>query len=848
MLYLYRLIAILLLLPWVAIYATTYYVTNNGNDTNDGLSEATPWQTLNQVNAVVFPNYSTILFKRGEVFRGKISPQKSPVGLTFGAYSSGDNPIISGSVVITGWTPTTHPGLSPNVYEAKVTSLPLGNSGIEQLFVNGELMTIARYPNVNSPAEKNWLRVGTEVGTNAFVDPALKAYSKLNDYWKGATLRIRNYSWTYTILPITRYSASKGRLTVSGLGEQLPEWGYFIDGKLEELDTPGEWYYQASSNKVYLYPKGGIDPNTVLIEGTTYPTGLSITNGENYTTVENLTFRHFTSKGVLLSGSNHGIIRNCRFEHNVTGIYLWNAADALIQGNQLDHQLDTAIVLQADNRFQVKNSVVEYNQISHTAMYPAYGERFQGVYQGVGINVFGKSFTVRKNVVENTSWSGIALKEDGYHLIENNIVRNSLLLLNDGGAILISSDRNTIRGNLLLSSVGNVDESNGCMSLNSTPCHHHTAYGMGIGADDGFKYNLIENNTIANNLDTGIRLNAFSNTTVRNNLLYNNDPQIALESNKGPSRSNRIEGNLIYSLHPEQIGLSIVGSTSITTGSYLSSPLGGARTSSPNTLVNNYYCNPYSEVVIDRENRPYSLAHWQTQFSGSETNSTQCQLHFPEYTVTSVVGANLILNSTFDNDVSNWANSGRAWISHDLTQVLLNGGNLKSLYDKPKSFWNSDNRNANIIPNSFELTANQSYRLKFSVVGNGFGNIQLRTNDTNPTDYQILAERQFAYDTSRKDYEYIFPSPKTTPYGKHLFITHDYDANTYWLDNVTFEVVTTVRNDATQTSVLCLNPMDVAQDLPLEEDKTYVELNGTPVVGTVVTVAPFSAKILLSYP
>ncbi len=31
-------------------------------------------------------------------------------------------------------------------------------NSIQQPFINGELMTIARYPNVDSPVETNWLK------------------------------------------------------------------------------------------------------------------------------------------------------------------------------------------------------------------------------------------------------------------------------------------------------------------------------------------------------------------------------------------------------------------------------------------------------------------------------------------------------------------------------------------------------------------------------------------------------------------------------------------------------------------------------------------------------------------
>lgn len=102
--------------------AITYYLSSSsGNDANDGQSEATPWQSLDKINTTNFPDNTTLLFKRGDVFRGgvDINAQNAKInGLTANAYDTGDKPIISGNVAITNWHPTTHPQLSPQVWEA----------------------------------------------------------------------------------------------------------------------------------------------------------------------------------------------------------------------------------------------------------------------------------------------------------------------------------------------------------------------------------------------------------------------------------------------------------------------------------------------------------------------------------------------------------------------------------------------------------------------------------------------------------------------------------------------------------------------------------------------------------
>ncbi|MEX0274810.1 MAG: sulfatase-like hydrolase/transferase [Flavobacteriaceae bacterium] len=78
----------------------TYYVSSSGSDTNDGLSENTPWQTLDKVrNASINPG-DQVFFKRGDVFVGQLRPSYSGSGghpITFAAYGTGDKPVLTGS-------------------------------------------------------------------------------------------------------------------------------------------------------------------------------------------------------------------------------------------------------------------------------------------------------------------------------------------------------------------------------------------------------------------------------------------------------------------------------------------------------------------------------------------------------------------------------------------------------------------------------------------------------------------------------------------------------------------------------------------------------------------------------
>ena len=70
---------------------TTYYVSNNGNDDNDGKSPETAWATLQKVNGYVFGEGDLVVFERGSLWRGYLSVKSN---VSYSAYGEGPKPKI----------------------------------------------------------------------------------------------------------------------------------------------------------------------------------------------------------------------------------------------------------------------------------------------------------------------------------------------------------------------------------------------------------------------------------------------------------------------------------------------------------------------------------------------------------------------------------------------------------------------------------------------------------------------------------------------------------------------------------------------------------------------------------
>ena len=109
-------ILILILILTIQSFGQTYYISNSGNDSNDGLSTSTAWRTTDKLHSMwsSIVAGTNVLFERGgewspvnldgrkgviEIPDGKQGTTNSPI--YFGAYGTGDDPIIDGSQAAT---------------------------------------------------------------------------------------------------------------------------------------------------------------------------------------------------------------------------------------------------------------------------------------------------------------------------------------------------------------------------------------------------------------------------------------------------------------------------------------------------------------------------------------------------------------------------------------------------------------------------------------------------------------------------------------------------------------------------------------------------------------------------
>jgi hypothetical protein len=125
----FRLLLFLLVFGSPFAFAATYYVSNSGNDSANGLEPRTAWKTIERVNAQRFQPGDSILFERGGVWRAQLALSASGSAeerITFGSFGKGAAPTIKGSDVLSSWSAEaqpTHQG-SRTLYRTFSTEAP----------------------------------------------------------------------------------------------------------------------------------------------------------------------------------------------------------------------------------------------------------------------------------------------------------------------------------------------------------------------------------------------------------------------------------------------------------------------------------------------------------------------------------------------------------------------------------------------------------------------------------------------------------------------------------------------------------------------------------------------------
>lgn len=784
--------------------ATNYYLSNSGNDANNGTTPSSPWQTINHLNTAGLQPGDSVLFQSANVFHGQVivtngGSETAPV--YFGIYGGSAAAVISAAELVTGWSL-----FSGSVYQTSFSETPY------LLFAGDELMVPARFPN------SGYLFHQQGFGTAGFIDAGL---TQPDHYWDGAGIRMRTTNRLYEYNLVDHFRNDSVYFTDNSQAIIENGYGYFFDNLLSELDTAGEWYYDSGQQLLYFYAPGGNDPNGLAVEASLYEDGIQILNGAGYTIIDHLNFEKQYGSAIHATGFSTGItVVNCTFSNQGSiGISLMQGAAACeIAGNAFYNISGAAI-----SAGQLSNSIITKNAISKTGMLAGYGTNT--LQQGMGISIDGGNVvTVSANTIDSTGNSSINI--NGFHtVVEKNVCSNSLLHFNQSGAIYSygsNSDSVIIRNNIIQTTLG---------SSEATP--DPLINTAGIFLDEQTQNYLVEKNSIAFSECNGIMLNRggtghfiHQNTVFgcKNNQLYFE------EGSQGANNGHLVTGNIFYALHEDAAVVALQ--------SYFPD-------FEPALFDSNYYFNPYDFFAFrkitlagnEKSVRFFTLQQWR-EYEGGDAASKATYFFRNRFHVTDTLENNLVTNGNFTANTDGWNNA-----TPDNLQVLLDNstpldnGCMKLLISSNQFLPYGETYCGGISADSGSY-----YQMGFSCYSVREGNTGL-IQKQNGADYLPLdLNRFFPFGADRRDYNVVFAvdAPEA---NCNLYANLPVVDSVVWLDNISWRKVNAYYENPLSKSRLFLNPAEEPKVFDLL-DSVFYDLDQNVVTGS-LTVSPYSSRILV---
>lgn len=788
------------------VQATDYYVSPSGNDSNNGTSPSTPWKTINRVNQSTFSFQpgDRVLFQRGGTWRGEVilgSSGNASQPVTLGAYGTGDKPMIKGSALATGWTQ-----YQGNIWMANVASL------VTQVYVNGERMTPARFPN------NGWLRNSNQMGPTQMHSNDL---NQPNGYWNGAMAVVRTSSSSFDTLTIANYA--NGNLTFTTpvyyiMGTE--PWGFYITGKLAVLDAPGEWYYDKAQKRLYLWAPGGVDPNNLTVEAAIHRNGVNCYWQRHHLAIENIAFKHQQYAGVLNDGALNVTVENCDFSELYHGIRCAGS------NNNYHHNTFRDTYASGVAAFG-ENTTIANSTFSRIAVLDGQGETAWGYF---GIRTTGMGAVIRNNQLDTIGYIGIIAESNA--LVEKNIVRHPLAVMNDGGGIAIDhADGLVIQDNIVSDPIGSW--------ANGAPpqAPHNERMGIGIYfGNTSVKNTTAQRNTVYNCPQTGIHVDHTAVTTgiqIKDNILFNNGVQLAMSDYSSavhvPAFNDVYSGNIMYSLDKDQtcmLQYHCHSATPVNFGSF----------------SNNHYYNPYNEMSIRTinfidgyQNRQFTLERWQ-QERNTDAGSTRSPIRLPDHEVLQELSSNLVINGDFTEHVNGWTGwPTNAEVSHVTTH--LDNGALKAYLPDNSMYPTFGLHNPDLFP-----VQNQAwYRVRVSLQSDAEGEVVVGVKGQSQFSgpYSIW-NRKVPFGPERRDLEMFFQSTLTDQ--AQIDFVNPWTDPMYYLDNVEVTRVNVVPLDPHERHKLLVNEADEAQSFPIPGG-CWRSIDGTLLTGS-ITVPAHSSMVI----
>jgi len=402
--------------------ASYYFSSTTGDDSRTSAqaqSSSTPCKSIDKLNSILSSLQAgdQVLFKRGDVFYGSINMSKSGSAgspIVFGAYGSGNKPIISGFATISSWT-----SVGNGLYEATVSA---GLSTLNMVTLDGNFQVMGKYPKGNS----GYLTISSG-STSSISSSGLSGIPSFT----GGEIVWRPYHWTLWRATVNSQSSSSVSFTAfpstSGGSTEAPQagYGFFFQNHPNACTSLGEWAYNSSSHKITMY-FGGSGPGSHVVQVSSIENLVTL-SGRSYVTFDNVALQGANSASFSIINSNNLSFNACDIFFSGHDAVNANSgcSNIAVTNCNISYSNFNGIVASGSSAWTITG-----NSISNTAAVAGMGGTGEGQYFGI-INVKG---TVTQNKITNTGYIPICFQGTN-NLIQNNLVDTFCTVKDDGGGI-----------------------------------------------------------------------------------------------------------------------------------------------------------------------------------------------------------------------------------------------------------------------------------------------------------------------------------------------------------------------------------------------------------------------------
>ncbi|WP_158560401.1 Ig-like domain-containing protein [Paenibacillus contaminans] len=481
----------------------------------------------------------------------------------------GEEPKIYGGKPVAGWQP----------YQGNIYKVHVGTDWKFYTLIEGEERSVmARYPNQGYQTVKT-MDAGSPKTKFGFADGDIPNITNPKDLqvfvWPGGISG--TWNWITNTLNVQTLDYINRSVTVNGVASYELGAGtrYYLQGALELLDSPGEFYLDKTAGDLYYWPRGQSLDRVIVpkVQRIFEVKGTAESSLAHDIRFEGLAIMGADAAEALPGDAKHAAVyvenairievRNNKIhDTGLMGVFLNNyAQDNVIYGNLVYNTGFTGIRMIGPQtlRYINKNNTVENNHIYNTGI-------LQGDGAGITMNLSGDNRIVHNRIHDNprfaisfgTGWYSAFLGKtiDGVLVTNNNLsdflhARNNLVAYNelfdamkdsqDGGVIYTAGTGpgNVIRNNRLHdNNIGihfgmgiYLDTNSDQVKVADNIIDNNQWNGAGIfstaimvsGFNDIVENNIVADNNIASSGSAITPYNANQKLTVARNIVFNND-------------------------------------------------------------------------------------------------------------------------------------------------------------------------------------------------------------------------------------------------------------------------------------------------------------------------------------